>query len=127
MRAAAAPLLLCGVVLSAQAWPTFFSAYQDGLDAQKRGDHALAARAFNRAIALEPQPGTRVKTYGLNFLPRYFPYLRLAESALALGDLAGAEADLRCAEATAQGMASAPAMAAAMKGWVAIHRVAGPS
>ena len=98
MRAAAVPVLLCAAALSAQSWPTFFSAYLDGLDAQKRNDHALAARAFARAIALEPQPGKRVKTYGLNFLQDYSPYLRLAESALALGDLAGAEAALTQSE-----------------------------
>jgi len=98
MRAAAVPVLLCAAALSAQSWPTFFSAYLDGLDAQKRNDHALAARAFARAIALEPQPGKRVKTYGLNFLQDYSPYLRLAESALALGDLAGAEAALAQSE-----------------------------
>jgi hypothetical protein len=106
MRAAAVPVLLCCAALTAQSWPTFFSAYLDGLDAQKRGDHALACRAFTRAIALEPQPGLRVKTYGLNFLPRYFPYLRLAESALALGDLAGAEAAL--AQSELRGMEPAP-------------------
>lgn len=79
------------LVLAGPAWFTFFSAYQDGLDAQARGDHALAAQAFRRAIAMEPTPGVEVKTYGLNFFPTYYPYLRLAESALALGDLAGAE------------------------------------
>jgi len=110
MRAAAVPVLLCCAALTAQSWPTFFSAYLDGLDAQKRGDHGLATRAFARAIALEPQPGLRVKTYGLNFLPRYFPYLRLAESALALGDLAGAEAAL--AQSELRGMEPAPERAA---------------
>jgi serine/threonine-protein kinase len=77
--------------LAAQAWPTFFSAYQDGLTAQGLGEHALASRAFTRAIALNPRPGQGVRTYGLNFLSTYHPYLRLAESALALGDLDTAE------------------------------------
>jgi len=93
MRVAAA-VFLCGATLAAQSWPTFFSAYEDGLEARQRGDHALAARAFSRAIALEPQPLSQVKTYGLNYLYAYYPYLRLAESRLALGDLAGAEAAL---------------------------------
>ncbi|BDU75390.1 serine/threonine-protein kinase [Mesoterricola sediminis] len=84
------PYTLCAV-LSAQSWPTFHSAYQDGLAAQARGDHALAVKAFQRAAAMEPRPGERVHTYGLNFLPIYHPYLRLAESALALGDAATAE------------------------------------
>jgi hypothetical protein len=98
--------LLCGATLAAQSWPTFFSAYEDGLDAQRRGDHALAVRAFSRAIALEPQPGARVKTYGLNFLHAYYPYLRLAESCLALGDAGGAEAAL--AKSRARGAEPVP-------------------
>ena len=87
--------LIVSLPLAAQAWPTFFSAYEDGLAAQGRGEHALAARAFARAIALNPHPGKGVRTYGLNFLPAYYPYLRLAETQLALGDLDSAEAALK--------------------------------
>ena len=79
------------LLISAPIWFTFYSAYQDGLEAQQRGDHALAVQAFTRAIAMEPRPGDQVKTYGLNFISAYYPYLHLAESCLALGDLAGAE------------------------------------
>ncbi len=86
---------------SAQSWTTFYSAYEDGLEAQRKGDHATAALAFARAAALSPVPGSRVKTYGLNFLPTYHPYLRCAESCLALGDLKGAEAALK--ESASQG------------------------
>lgn len=89
-----AALLLAACVLQAQTWGTFHAAYQDGLAAQARGDHTLAVKAFTQAAALQPTPGTRVHTYALNFLPTYYPYLRLAESALALGDLARAEAAL---------------------------------
>jgi hypothetical protein len=87
--------LIISLPLAAQAWPTFFSAYEDGLAAQGRGEHALAARAFARAIALNPRPGKGVRTYGLNFLPVYHPYLRLAEVQLALGDLDAAEGALK--------------------------------
>lgn len=87
--------LLVSLPLAAQAWPTFFSAYEDGLAAQGRGEHALSARAFARAIALNPHAGKGVRTYGLNFLPAYHPYLRLAEVQLALGDLESAEAALK--------------------------------
>ncbi|BDU71273.1 serine/threonine-protein kinase [Mesoterricola silvestris] len=86
------------VAVAAPAWFTFHTAYQDGLEAQKRGDYALAAKAFARAIELEPTPGRQVKTYGLNFIPSYFPYLRLAEALLALGDGAGAERALGLSE-----------------------------
>ncbi len=86
------------VALAAPGWFTFHTAYQDGLDALRRGDAALASRAFARAIELEPTPGRQVKTYGLNFLPTYHPYLRQAEALLALGDLAGAERALQTSE-----------------------------
>lgn len=91
MRLRTALLLpVCGLA-AAQDWTTFYSAYQDGLRAQARGEAPEAVRAFTRAAALAPVPGTRVRTYGLNFLPAYHPYLRLAEAALAAGDLDGAE------------------------------------
>ena len=77
-------LALCLPAL-AQEGGTFYEAYGDGLAAQGRGDSATAVRLFQRAIALEPRPGNKVKTYGLNFIT-YHPYLRLAESALAAGN-----------------------------------------
>ena len=92
----ALPAPLCG-----QAWTTFYSAYQDGNEAMGRGEPLLAVKAFRRAIALAPTPGARVKTYGLNFLSAYHPYLRLAEAALAAGDLGQAQAAL--AESAARG------------------------
>ncbi len=46
---------------------------------------------LRRAIEKRPLPGTSVPTYGTNFEPRYFPYLRLAEAHLLLG----AEEDAR--------------------------------
>lgn len=92
-------LLAAAVPALAQGWPTFYSAYEDGLAAQARGDHARAAQAFQRAIALNPAPGREVRTYGLNFLALYAPYLRLAESQMALGDLSGAAATLARSEA----------------------------
>ena len=92
-------LLLVSLPLLAQSWPTFFSAYEDGLAAQARGDHALAVKAFARASSLNPRPGQRVRTYGLNFLPTYHPYLRLAESNISLSQLDAAEATLKQSEA----------------------------
>lgn len=69
----------------AQEGGTFYEAYGDGLAAQARGDSTTAIRLFQRAIALEPRPGNKVKTYGMNFIT-YHPYLRLTESALAAGN-----------------------------------------
>jgi Protein kinase domain len=90
-----AALLIASLPVAAQSWPTFYSAYEDGLAAQTRGDHAMAVRAFARAASLNSSPGRRVRTYGMNFLPTYYPYLRLAESAIAVGDLESAETALK--------------------------------
>ena len=69
---------------AAQDW---HDAYRAGLAALARGDHARAAEALQRAVTLHPEPGRNVLTYGTNVEPRYFPYLRLAEARLALGQL----------------------------------------
>ena len=76
--------LLVAVPASAQDW---HDAYRVGLAALARGDHARAAEALQRAATLHPEPGRNVLTYGTNVEPRYFPYLRLAEARLALGQL----------------------------------------
>ena len=91
----AAVCLALPAPLFGQGWTTFYSAYQDGNEAMRRGDPALAVKAFRRAIALAPTPAAKVKTYGLNFLTAYQPYLKLAEAALAAGDLAQAELALK--------------------------------
>jgi tetratricopeptide (TPR) repeat protein len=49
-----------------------------------------AAEAFKRAIALRPEPGRNILTYGTNVEPRYFPYVHLAEAYLDLGQLEAA-------------------------------------
>ena len=70
-------VLLTGSPAAAQDW---HDAYRAGLRALSRGQHADAAAALQRAIALHPEPGRNVLTYGTNVEPRYFPYLRLAEA-----------------------------------------------
>jgi len=78
-------LALCLPAL-AQEGGTFYVAYADGQAALERGDPGIAVRLFQRAITLEPRPGNKVRTHALNFIT-YHPYLRLAESALAAGNL----------------------------------------
>jgi hypothetical protein len=75
---------LCAATVAAEEW---HEAYRAGVSAQTRGDHAAAVERLRRAIALRPEPGRNVVTYGTNFEPRYYPYLRLAESLLALGQV----------------------------------------
>jgi hypothetical protein len=79
--------LLLGRGASAEEW---HEAYRLGLSALARGDGAQAVAAFGRAVAQRPEPGRNVVTYGTNVEARYFPYLRLAEAHLALGQLAKA-------------------------------------
>src|SRR5262245_26889084 len=77
-------ILLGAAVAGAEEW---HEAYRAGLNALARGDAETAADALQRAIALRPEPGRNVVTYGTNVEPRYYPYLRLAEAYIALGQL----------------------------------------
>ena len=77
-------LLVAGGRVVAEEW---HEAYRSGLTALARGDAARAAEALRRAVALRPEPGRNVVTYGTNVEPRYFPYLHLAEACLAQGQL----------------------------------------
>ena len=74
----------------AQEW---YELYADGVSALRTGQGRRAVQLLRRAIEKKPQPGVGVPTYGTNFEPRYFPYLRLAEAHLLLG----AEDDARSA------------------------------
>lgn len=94
---------LAGRPLLAQA--TFYEAYHAGLEHLEAGRWEAARAALLRAAELRPQAGRRVKTYGLNFLPVYEPYLPLAEAEVHLGLLDPAETHLR--RARAEGVAPA--------------------
>jgi hypothetical protein len=76
--------LVCASAAAAEEW---HEAYRAGASAHARGDLAAAAERFRRAIALHPEPGRNVVTYGTNFEPRYYPYLRLADCLIGLGQL----------------------------------------
>jgi hypothetical protein len=65
----------------AQEW---YDLYADGVAALRSGQAQRAVGLLQRAIQKRPTPGTGVPTYGTNFEPRYFPYLRLAEAHLKL-------------------------------------------
>jgi hypothetical protein len=93
MRAAvgALTLWLAPGAVTAQEW---HEAYRSGLAALARRDYAGGVAHLQRAVALHPQPGRNVLTYGTNVEPRYFPYLRLAEAYLSQGQLDAAAAVL---------------------------------
>lgn len=87
--------VLIAVPLLAQQQPTFYSAWQDGLNAEHAGRWAEATAAYRRALALRPAPAPRIVIYGNNLLLRYYPRTRLARCLVELGDLDGAEAELQ--------------------------------
>ena len=89
--AALAAFLLAPAPICAQEW---HESYRAGVAALQRGDAARAVEALRRAIALRPEPGRNVVTYGTNVEPRYFPYLRLADAYVTLGQLEAARETL---------------------------------
>lgn len=95
------PLILVMAVPpgSAQTQVTFYSAFEDGLDAERQGHWKVALLAFQRASELRPQPAAGVFTYGNNRLPNYYPYGHVARCAVELGDWSTAAAYLKTSEA----------------------------
>jgi hypothetical protein len=91
------PVLLAAPLL-AQQQPTFHAAWQDGLLAERASRWAEAAACFRRALELRPAPSARIIIYGNNLLLGYYPRTRLARCLVELGDLDGADAELKQAE-----------------------------
>ncbi len=91
-------LLLLLAVPRAQA-EEWFDAYARGLEALKQQKGARAVELFERAIRMRAEPGTNLLTYGTNRLDEYYPYLRLAEAHLLLGNLEAAREALKRSEA----------------------------
>ena len=103
-------LLMILSPLTAAAQSTFYEAYERGVELQGAGRHQEAREAYLSAAALHPEPETRIKTYGLNFLHRYDPYLRLAQVEIELGLLEDAQAHL--GRSAAAGVSSSAEIAA---------------
>lgn len=78
-------------IAEAQEWHEFYS---DGVADLRNGQAQEAVRLLARAIAERPEPGVLVPTYGTNFVPRYYPYLRLAEAYILLDAVEDAEETL---------------------------------
>lgn len=88
------PFFVMTSLLAAQSQPTFYAAYQDGLDAERQGQWTAAAAAYRRAIELRPASAARIVIYGNNLLKDYAPYTHLARCLLESGDLDAAQAAL---------------------------------
>ncbi|MCG6924888.1 MAG: PEGA domain-containing protein, partial [Acidobacteria bacterium] len=95
-RATVLVLLLGGFLAprtaSAQQWHELYSS---GVAALRGGEAEKAVELLRRTIEKRPRPGVRVPTYGTNFEPQYYPYLRLAEAYLLLGAAEDAAAVLQ--------------------------------
>ena len=77
-------LVLGGLAPSTTEAQEWHELYADGLTALQNGQGQRAVELLERAIEGRSQPGMLVPTYGTNFVPQYFPYLRLAEAYLLL-------------------------------------------
>jgi hypothetical protein len=95
--------LIRGLVISAvvllpaavTAQTTFYEAYATGIEHEQAARWERARTAFEAAARLHPEPERRIKTYGLNFLHGYDPYLHLARAQIHLGILDEAESNLQ--------------------------------
>ncbi len=80
----AALVFLGGLAIHTTGAQEWHELYADGKQALRNGQAQRAAQLLRSAIQKRPQPGVAVPTYGTNFEPQYFPYLRLAEAYLRL-------------------------------------------
>ena len=90
--------LFVAVVLPILAAADFSSDYEKGVEALRRGRAAAAVTFLQNAIRQRAQPGENIITYGTNRLPRYHPYLHLAEAHLQLKQYAEAQRALEASQ-----------------------------
>ncbi|MEW5914876.1 MAG: PEGA domain-containing protein, partial [Gemmatimonadota bacterium] len=79
-----AMLVSSGLAPETSAAQEWHELYAGGKQALRNGQAERAVQLLRSAIQKRPQPGVTVPTYGTNFEPQYFPYLRLAEAYLRL-------------------------------------------
>jgi len=65
----------------------WFDDYERGVAALAKGRPERAIPLLEKTIRRRPEPGSNLITYGTNRLKEYYPYLKLAEAHLALGNL----------------------------------------
>jgi len=62
----------------------WYESYEKGVKALDSGKFADAVRELEAALAVRPEPGASVKTYGVRFI-KYYPYFHLAKAYMGLG------------------------------------------
>ncbi len=80
-------ILTLAVAPAATAQSSFYDSYELGLRAEKEGRFQDALEHMQKAASQRAAAGRRVKTYGLNFLDVYDPYLHMSRASLELGKL----------------------------------------
>lgn len=92
-------LLMLSLPLAAQSQSTFYAAFEDGRELERKGDWKGALEAYQRAASLRSGSASQVLIYGNNLLKDYFPYTRMARCLVELGEAEAAEAQLAKAQA----------------------------
>lgn len=77
---------------------TWYELYEQGVQHVERSEPAAARLALEVALAARPEPGLRLRTYGLRYVD-YLPHLYLAIACHLGGDLEAARRHLAAAEA----------------------------
>lgn len=105
MQAMTSVALMAVLVAAAPpgAQSPWYAQYQWALERLAAGDAAAAVSALERALALRPQAGLQVRTYGMTYVD-YLPHLYFAIAHHAAGDPAVARRHL--AEAERSGLAA---------------------
>ncbi len=92
-------LLLALAALASAPQPTqpWYSHYERGVDLVEKGDGAGAAAELELALRQRPEPGLKIRTYGLRYID-YLPHLYMAMAAHLQGDTERARRELEIAE-----------------------------
>ncbi len=83
--------LIAAVSFAGGEW---YKSYEDGLKAMERQDWNAAAQFFREAIKGNPIDKSNTRTYGMHFID-YFPHRELGISLYNLGDVQGAQRELK--------------------------------
>ncbi len=84
-RYTAPALAVALAAVVAVAGGSFYEAYERGLELEARGALPEAREMLLEAVRQRPEAGKNVRTYGLNFLAVYDPYLPLARIETRMG------------------------------------------
>lgn len=91
-------VLLFALATYASSEVTWYQHYESGIEHIQRGEAAAARAELESALRARPQPGLRVRTYGMSYVD-YLPHLYLAIACQMSGEVEAARKYLQVAEA----------------------------